>query len=386
LSIGGFAVRNLLRNKLRSALTAAGVAISVLAFILLRTILFAWTIVADFASKDRVATRNLAFAQPVPKKYVDRIRMIRGVKEVTYAIWFGGRAEGRDGYTFPNLAVDPQTFLAIYDEVSLSSEARARFLATRNAAIVGRTLAKKMGWKEGDRIVLVGSFYPGDWQLEIAGVYASTRKSLDETTLFFRWDYLNEAVGEHRKDRVGWILSQVEDPALSASVSTAIDKAFETDEPTLSMSEGAVRLSFLGTVSAAFRAIELASAILLAIMMLIVGNTIAMSVRERSREYATLQAIGFRRRHLIAFVIGEACALGSLGGLLGLAFAYPLVEKLIGSVIEEDFGSILPYFRIAPSTAAAAPILAVLLALCAAIVPAYSASRSNVIDGLRRVG
>jgi putative ABC transport system permease protein len=254
-------------------------------------------------------------------------------------------------------------------------------------AIIGDALAKKLGWKIGDRVTLLGTIYPGDWEFKISGIYEATRKSVDRSSFMFHWNNLNESVPERTRDQVGWTIARVQNSNDVARISTAIDRMFEDQEvQTLSMSERALNMSFLASFSAILKAIDIVSAVILFIMMLILGNTIAMGVRERTNEYGVLRAIGFLPKHLGFFVIGEAITTGTLGAALGLLLAYPFIERGMGRWIEENMGSIFPYFRISPTTAITAFILAVVLSIVAAAIPAVQAYRINVVTALRRVG
>jgi putative ABC transport system permease protein len=196
---------------------------------------------------------------------------------------------------------------------------------------------------------------------------------------------LNELA--RNKDQVGWIISRVDDPSSVADISAQIDQLFDDrDIQTISMSERALQVSLLGMLSAALKAIDGVSMMMLIVLMLILGNTIAMGVRERTNEYAVLRTIGFHPRHIVTFILGEAATIGAIGGVIGLLLAYPLVEKGMGSYLEENLGSYFPYFRIADETAIAAPFLAIGLALLAAALPAYRASHLKIVDALRRIG
>src|SRR5262249_8866692 len=153
-------------------------------------------------------------------------------------------------------------------------------------AIIGDVLAKKFGWKVGDRITLSGTIYPGDWQFEIVGMYEATRKSIDRSELIFHWDYLNESIPERRREQIGWVMARVDDPTKSGDISKAIDKIFdERDVQTATMSEKSMQLSTMAMISAILTALDIVSIVILLIMTLILGNTIAMGVRERTNEY-----------------------------------------------------------------------------------------------------
>jgi putative ABC transport system permease protein len=389
MTLGGVAFRNVFRNKFRNILTIAGVAVAILGFVMLRTVLYAWTMGAEFAAKDRIGSRHkVTFVMTLPKKYVDDIQTnIKSVKAVTWANWVGAKIPGHEKEFFATLAVDHATYFEVYDEAVVTPEVKKAWMSERQCAVAGEKLAKKFEWKVGDKITLTSPIYQGDIPVTLCGTYVASRKSIDNSTLVIRWDYMNDLQPERRKDQVGWIVSRVDDPAHVADISAAIDKLFDDrDIQTLSMSERAMQMSFLGMLSAVLKAIDVVSIVILAIMMLILGNTIAMGVRERTNEYGVLRAIGFFPRHIVTFVLGEAATIGLGGGLLGLLLAYPLVEKGMGRFIEENLGAYFPYFRIADETAIAAPLLALGLALVAAAFPAYRASQLKVVDALRRLG
>ncbi len=388
MTLATLAARNLLWNRFRTTLTVVGVAMAVVTFVALRTVISAWTVGAEYASRDRIATRHkVTFVMTLPRRYVDDIRAVPGVTAATWANWFGARNPRRPREFFMTLAVDGPSFLEVYDEISLSPEARQAWMADRRGALVGAVLAKKFGYRVGDRVTLAGTIFPGDWEFRVSGIYRATRRSMDESSFFFHWDYLNESIPEARRNQVGWMLSRVDDPRRSTAVSAEIDRIFDTrDTQTITMSERAMGMSFIAGFSAVLGAIDVVSLAILLIMMLILGNTIAMGVRERTSEYGAMRAIGFQPRHIASFVVGEGMFIGALGGAVGLALSFLIVQTVIGRLVEENLGSLFPYFRISGVTALAAVVLAVALGAVAAVVPAYQASRLNVIEALRRVG
>ena len=216
--------------------------------------------------------------------------------------------------------------------------------------------AQKLGLKVGDTITLSGSIYPGDWQYNIDGIYTVPAQSaLDASGFYFHWKYLNDGANERQKDKIGWIVTQVDDASKSAQVSEAIDKLFDdADNQTTTMSELAMNRGFLGGASAILSALDIVSIIILVIMMLILGNTIAMGVRERTMEYGVLRALGFRPGHIRLFIIGEALTVALLAGIVGLLISYPLVETGMGRWLEENMGAFFPKVEISAFTAAAA--------------------------------
>jgi putative ABC transport system permease protein len=381
------AARNLLRNKGRTLLTVLGAAVAILAFVMLRTLLWAWGVAAEASAKDRIATRHkVSFVINMPKHYVETIRGVPGVRQATYMNWFGGKNPKKPEQFFATIAVDAPTFLEVIDEIELAPEQRQKWFENKRGAVIGDVLAKELGLKVGDKFVVQGSIYPGDWEFVIEGIYTAKRKSVDRSTFWFHWSYVNDALPDARKDQVGWITSRIDDPGQSAQISAAIDKIFdEKDVQTATMSERAMNLSFMGMISALLTALDIISFIILLIMMMILGNTIAMGVRERTREYGVLRALGFLPKHIGMFVVGEAVAIGAVAGTVGLALAFPIVERGMGRWLEENMGSWFPYFRIPTETYFVAMALAVGLAVVASAIPAWRASRLVVTDALRRL-
>ena len=388
MTIGGIGIRNVWRNKTRTSLTILGGAVAVLAFILLRTVLWAWNVGVEYSAKDRLATRHkVSLIMPVPKRYVDNIRQLPGIKQTTWANWFGGKDPRRPDEFFSTLAVDPPSFFEVYSEMSVPPADMAKWKEDRRGAIVGDVLARKLGVKVGDKVTLQGTIFPGDWEFNVDGIYVATQKSVDRSQLLFHWAYLNETLPERNKDLVGWIISRIDNPSQSANLSLAVDKLFdEKDVQTTTMSERSMNNSFMAAFSAILTALNIVSVIILLIMMLILGNTIAMGVRERTREYGVLRALGFSPKHVATFVIGEALTIGVLAGALGCALSYPVVQLGMGRWLEENMGAFFPYFRVSLETALVAALLSVLLGAVSAIIPAMQASKLTIIDALRRVG
>ncbi len=387
MTLTGLAVRNLSRNRFRAALTALAVAIAIVAFLLLRTVTWAWASGAEFAAKDRVVTRHkVTFVMTLPKRYVEDVRNSPHVKAVTWANWFGGKDPQHDHEFFSTLAVDPESYFGVYDELSVPPDQLDTWKHDRQGAIVGDVLAKKLGWKVGDKIRLESGIFPGEWQFTVDSIYQTTARSMDRSTLLFHWAYMNDSLPVARRDEVGWIVSRVDEPGRSADVGVALDRVFDDrDTQTRSQDERSFNASFLGMFSAILKAMDIVSAVILVIMTLILGNTIAMGVRERTSEYGVLRAIGFLPSHVAIWVVGESLVLGALGGLLGVGLAWPFVNLVIGRFIEENMGSFFPYFRLVPENMILAIALSALLGGAAAVLPAWRASQLRVVDAVRRV-
>jgi putative ABC transport system permease protein len=384
----GVASKNAWRNTFRTSMTVLGGAVAVFMFIMLRTVIVAFNKGVDYAAKDRLGTRHkISMVIPLPKHYIDDVRNnVPGIKAVTYMNWAGAKYPKDPNAFFANMAAADNVF-DVYPEVRISKEELDRWHADKQGAIVGAALAHKMGWKVGDKVTLEGTIYPGDWQYNIDGIYdAPAQAAMDRQSFFFHWSYLNDGINERQKDKIGWIVTRVDDPSKGAQVTAAIDKLFDDqDNQTTTQSERAMNQGFLGGASAILGIVNIVSGIFLVIMMLILGNTIAMGVRERTTEYGVLRAVGFEPGHIRLFVIGEALTVAACSAGLGLLFAYPLVEMGLGRWLEENMTNFFPAVTIAPQTAALAVTLTLVLGVAASLIPAIQAGRLQVTEALRRV-
>ncbi len=389
MTLTGLAFRNIQRNRARTILTILGVTIATLTFLLLRTLLYAWTSASDYAQKDRVVTRHkVTFVMTVPKRYIDDIRQIPEVKVAAFANWFGGKDPKHEKEFFGNFAVDPPYF-DVYSEMSVKPPELEAWKLDRQGAIVGDVLATKFGWKVGDKVTLESGIYPSPadspWTFNISGIYTTTAKSIDRSSMMFHYEYLNDALPESRKDQIGWVVSRTKPGVNAADLGVTIDRLFDSrDTQTVSQDEAAFNASFLAGISAILTALDVISVVILFIMALILGNTIAMGVRERTTEYGVLRAIGFKPGHIAGFIVGESVFIALIGGGLGVLVAYPFVEGLVGRFLEENMGQFFPYFRMAKKDVIAAFALSLILGGLAAAVPAWLASRLKVVEALRR--
>jgi putative ABC transport system permease protein len=393
MRLATLAIKNVGRHKFRTALTAVGIAVAIILFALMRVIVIAWTGGVEDAATDRIGTRHkVTFIMSLPKKYVDDIGKLpgvarkNGVPQVTWASWFGGKDAAHPNDFFATIATDAKSLLNVYPEIKVDPKQAEAWVQDRRGALIGDRLADKMGWKLGQKIVLTGTIYPGNWELNIDGIYTSQRKTVDRSSLWFHWDYLNDSPLVKQKDQVGWIMSRIDEPGRSAALSKQIDKMFdERDTQTATMSEKALNQSFLGFFSAVLGAINVVTIAILVIIVLILGNTIAMGVRERTSEYGCLRAIGFEGKHITRLVVGESLTIGIIGGAIGLGIAYVLVNVLLRPVVEENLGGLISQFMMPESLVLLSLGIAAVLAVLAAVLPAFWASKLKVTDALRTV-
>jgi putative ABC transport system permease protein len=389
MTLWSVAARNTLRNKFRTFMTVLGGAVAILAFVMLRTVLAAWHSGVEYAATDRLATRNkVSFMIPLPVTYIEKVRRVPGIAAATYQTWFGGKLAGYPDEFFANMATEVNG-LDVFPDVIIDPAAVARWKSDKSGALVGDALASKFHWKVGDTVILHGTLYPGDWQFTIDGIYyVPPNSGSPRTNFWFRWDYLNDSLRPGpQKDTIGWIVARIDDPSKSTAICAQIDRMFDdADIQTETMSEQAVNNSFLGAISAVLSAVDIVSLVILLIMMLILGNTIAMGVRERTTEYGVLRALGFRPGHIRAFIVGEALTLSLLAGLVGLGLAVPVVHG-VGALLDDAVGQFFPYFRmrLSPVTAVAAVTFTLVIGGLASLIPAVRAGRMSVTDALRKV-
>ena len=377
--------KNSFRHKLRTFLTILGVAIAILAFGLLRTVIDAWYAGVEASSASRLVTRNaVSLVFPLPLSYKEKIRQIEGVKGVSYGTWFGGIYIDEKNF-FANYAMEPKTYLAMYPEIITPPDQMAAFLRDRKGAVAGRKLVERFGWKIGDIITLKGTIFPGNWDFVLRGIYRGRDNTVDETAFFFHWDYLNEVLkkaGRSWTDQVGWYLIEIKDPHIAADVSLRIDKTFKNSlAETLTETEKAFQLSFISMSEAIVIAIQLVSFVIIFIIMAVVANTMAMTARERIGEYAIFKTLGFSGMHITGLILGESMCITMLGAALGIILTFP-AARIFGKELSQFF----PIFNVDRETIYMDIVAALVVASVAALFPAWRAVHIRIADGLRRIG
>jgi putative ABC transport system permease protein len=378
-------IRNAFRHKLRTTLTIIGVAIAVMAFGLLRTLVGVWYLGVESSSASRLITRNaISLVFPLPISYREKIRQVPGVKGISYANWFGGIYITEKNF-FPNFAVDAKTYLELYPEFVLTPEEKKAFILDRKGCVAGRNLSQRFGWKVGDIVTLKGTINPGEWEFVIRGIYRGAEKSTDETQFFFHWDYWNETMKKttpRRADMVGIYVVALANPERAAEVSLAIDGLFKNSlAETLTETERSFQMSFVAMTEAIVVAIQIVSYVVIVIIMAVMANTMAMTGRERISEYATMKTLGFGSWHIAGVVFGESIAIAMLGGILGVVFSFPA-----GGWIEQELKQFFPVFSISVMTICLDLLAAFIVGTVAALFPTWRGATINIADGLRRIG
>ncbi|MCP5515649.1 MAG: FtsX-like permease family protein [Verrucomicrobiales bacterium] len=376
-------VANLLRRKLRTGLTLVSVTVAFILYAYLSAIRVGLSQGVDVAGADRMLVWHaVSLAQPLPLSYLDRIKRIPGVDLVVHQSWFGGIYQNPRNF-FAQMPVDPEPFLRMYPEFLLPEAQKQAWLRTRTGAIAGRATAERFGWKVGDRIPLqTGIWTKQDgsmtWEFDLVGIFDGAKQGTDTTPFYFRYDYFDETrrIG---KGLVGWYVVRVTDPDLAPQVARAINEEFANSsaevkaESEKAFLQGwAKQVGDIGTIL---------TAILTAVfftILLVAGNTMAQSVRERTEELGVLKAVGFTHEQVLGLVLVESCLLSGLGAAVGLGIGRVLTAA------GDPTGGALPVFFFPPRDMVLGAGLGVLLGLASGALPAWQAMRLRVADALRR--
>jgi putative ABC transport system permease protein len=378
--------RNLMRRKTRTTLTFLSIVVTFLLFGVLMMLRVAFSGGVDMAGADRLMmTNKVSLIQPLLLSYSERINATPGVDYSTYSSWFGGIYQDPKTGVF-EFAVEPETYLRMYPEFKLPPDQMKAWLADKQGVIVGSDLAKKFGWKIGDKIPIKGTFNRprgGDgvtWEFNLSGIYTGDEKT-DKTQFLLRHDYLTESRrGGNGEGMTGWYLIKVKDPSQSVAISQALDKQFENSEfETKTATEAAVAQGFANQVGNIGAIVTRIAAVVLFIILLIAASQMSLAVRERTNEIGAMKAIGYTDGHIMALILAESVTLSAMGGFIGLGLAWAFGNFLAPG------GGFLPVFYFAPRDIALGVGLAIALGLIAGAMPASSAMRLKITDALRKV-
>ena len=382
MTLTRFVTKNAFRNKRRSILTVLSIAFSLLLLTLMMTIWRAFYLDQGSAeSEQRLVVRHrVSLTFDLPGFYREKIRAVPGVVSVVPVSWFGGvYKDQKPENFFAQFGTDPDEFFKVFRDMQMPDDQVLAWQRDRQGVIVDDTLARKYGWKLGDRIVLQGTIYPVDLELYVRGIFHS---SPDNKSVYFNTKYVEEAVSFF-KGQAGTFSILVASPQDVSRVASTIDDMFRNaPQPTKSESEKAFGLEFvamLGNVKAFI--LMICSAVVFA-TLLVSANTMAMSIRERTREVAVLKTLGFTRQSVLGLFISEAVALALAGGILGVALAYFLVYGATHSPQMLSFYTLKVTFGMW----VAALFVAGLVGLVSSLIPSYHASQVNIVDGLRHIG
>jgi putative ABC transport system permease protein len=371
------------RNKRRSILTVVSIAFSLLLLTLMMTIWHAFYIdKGDAESAQRLVTRHrVSLTQAMPAFYREKIRTIPGVVAVAPVNWFGGiYKDAKPENFFAQFGTDPEEIMKIFTDFTLPADQLQAWQRDRAGVIVDEQLAKKFGWRLGDRIVLKGTIYPVDLELTIRGMYTGPQPT---NSVYFNEKYVEEAVS-FAKGTAGTFDILADSPDNVSKVAAAVDNMFRNSpEPTKTESEKAFQLSFINSIGnvKAF-ILSICFAVVFA-TLLVSATTMAMSIRERTREVAVLKTLGFTRQSILKLYIGEGVLVALTGGALGCLLAVLMVSGLAHAPgVGLYFGGI----KVTLGTLALAVFVAGMVGLLSAIIPAYHSAKLDIVEGLRYIG
>jgi len=371
------------RKKIRTALTFLSILVAFILFSFLAAFKQAFSAGVDVAGLDRLVVRHkVSIIQLLPESYRDRMEQIDGVSSAVFATWFGGIYQDPKNF-FAQMPVEPEPFLAMFPEYVLTDEERAAWLSTRTGAIAGRKVATRFGWEVGDKIPIQATIWrqkdgSETWEFDLVGIYDGDEKGVDETQFFFRHDYFDEARGGGQ-GQIGWYWVQIDEPDRAGQIVQEIDNEFaNSPAETKAEPEGAFVQGFANQIGNITAIITMILAAAIFTILLITGNTMAQTVRERTQELAVLKAIGFTGRGVLGLVLGESVFLALLAGVGGLGIGY-----LITGALADPIGQFFPVFFVPPRDLLLGLLLALLVGVAAGIFPALRARRVEIAQALR---
>jgi putative ABC transport system permease protein len=373
---------NLFRKKVRLILTLGSFAVALFLFAFLGVVKDAFGRGADVAGADRLVTINrTSIINTIPLSYRDKILRIPGVKAITHNNWFGAIYQDEKNF-FPQFVIDPEYQRKVFPELIVSEEQWNAFLKDRQGAVVGAKTAERFHWKIGDRIPLKSTLWGGgNWEFNIVGIYHGKRPQDDETQFWLQWDYFEEHVPDRIKGQVGWYVLRLNSPDDAVAVAKAIDNEFANSPyETKTQTESAFAANWVKQFGNIEFLILSIGAVVFFTLLLVTGNTMAISVRERTGELAVLKAIGYGDRTVLFFVLAESLAISLFGGLLGLGLATVAVPWLAKAL-----NGLLPALVLSRTILGSGLAVALLVGLISGLLPGIGAMRMRVITALRRV-
>ncbi len=377
--------KNLFRKRVRAVLLIFSIGIAFAIFGVLTGFEEAFYSSQDNAQADRLIVVNkISFTQPLPFSYYGRVAAVEGVERVSHANWFGGYYQDPKN-TVVTLAVEPESYLDIKSSNFIfPTVGSQKFIHEQTSVFVGEDAAKKWGWKTGDHIPVSSSIYSQKngshtWDFTVAGIFMGRTQKDDTNLIVFPYAYFNET-RSFDKDYIGWLIVKTKSPAVNDQVTGAIDAMFANSAyETATESERSFTKAFLAQLGNIALMVGLVVGAALITIIMIVGNTMAMAVRERTREIGTLKALGFSDGRILRLVLGESLLLAMTGGLIGLGVAAIAIWNMRQSLI-----NFVPGMSLQPEIVLAGLILMAALGLLTGLIPALNAMRLKIVDALGR--
>jgi len=383
MRFAGLLFSNFKRHKTRTILTLLSIIVAFILFAYLGAIRTAFDYGVSIAGQDRLIVRHkVSIIQLLPASYEADIERIDGVADATHATWFGAIYQDPKNF-FGQMPVKPEEFMAMYPEYVLPKDQMDAWLKTRTGAIVGRTTAERFGWKIGDKIPLMATYWRAKggerlWTFDLVGIYDGARDETDTSNFYFRHDYFEETryAGQ---GRIGWYIIRVKDPKRAEAVAKAVDAEFaNSPAETKTETEGAFVKGFAEQAGNIAAIVIFVLGVVFFTILLVAGNTMAQAVRERTSELGVLKAIGFTDSQVLGLVLAESLLIAVVGGGIGLA----LGAMFVGA--GDPTNGALPVFILRPIYVAFGIVCIVALGVVSGILPALQAMRMNAVDALRR--
>lgn len=375
--------KNLTRRPLRLFLTMFATFVAFLIYGTLTAFEDAIDAGVELSADDRlVAVNKINFTQPLPISYVNRVKALPNIEAVTHLNWFGGYYQDPQNVVVM-FAADEETFLPVYKELILTEEERENWLGNRQGLIAGKAIADRFGWKVGDRIPMNSNIFSksdgsSSWDFDVSGIYVGEDPQTDTNSVYFHYDYFNETQSFGR-DFIGFMGIRTTDPALNETVINAVDEMFaNTPYETETVPEKVFNKAFIEQIdnlSLILGAVVFAAFF---IILVIVGNSMVLAIRERTSEIGVLKTLGFESGRIFRMVLAESLLLAVLSGALGLLASGALIGIIANAPIQ------LPPIILTSGIMLEAFVIMLLLGLVTGIIPAISALRLNIITALSR--
>ncbi|WP_226643841.1 ABC transporter permease [Microbulbifer variabilis] len=376
--------KNMTRKPLRLFLTCFAIFIAFLIFGAVTSLKTALNSSVELSADNRLVVFNrINFTQSLPISYFQKVAAVEGVKDVTHLNWFGGYYQ-EQSRQIVSLAVDPESYLRVYEEIVIPEEQKQAWFNNRQGALVGEKLAQIYGWKVGDRIPISSNIFTHKdggytWEFVVSGIFKGDSEQYDTRQMLFHYKYFMETQ-TFGNDWIGWMALTTDDPSLNEKVAKTIDDSFansqsETDTSTEKSFNkafieqiGNIGLIIFSVVFTAFFTI-----------LIVVGNTMALAIRERTGEIAVLKTLGFSSARIFRMVLSESLLIAFIGGLSGLAAAWLLVEG-----VKTFLARFLPNLILDGDIALQALLFMLLLGIITGLLPAFNALRLNIVSAFNR--
>lgn len=385
MHLGQLVLRNSVRSPVRTLLTVVTIGILLTAFVFPRALVEAQEQQVRDSPDNRILTRpRVGWGGTLPLRYADEIRAHPGVRQALGSRWAGFYIPGREELFFSAFALDPGPFIAMHHELVAPPEEKLAWLGDERSLIVSVDLARELGWQLGQRVLFHSRQFPGEWQYTVACIYRAVGGEWAKRSVWVHYGSFNRVLPVEERDELTFVSAEVRDPGQSGQIARDLDRRFDASPVrTLTLEDRVDTAASAGRFRALLRALDVVSYLMLAVVLSILANTLAMNARERAREFAVLRALGFGSGRLMILVAGEALLLGLGGTVLGLGISYPLIEGLIGPVLKEALQ--FPPIEIPLRVLLTAVIAGILLSMLSAALPLRRLLQLEVAPALRRV-